>query len=262
MSESPPSGPAAGAGEGSYRFRAGEFEGPLDLLLHLVRINEVEITDIPIAEITRQYHEYLDLMKELSLEIAGEYIVMAATLMHIKSQMLLPKDPVLDEEEEDPRAALTQQLLEYQRYKQAAENLQAMDSVRGLIWTRDESVPEEFRGEEMLVVDMFQMISAFRKLLGRLGDEARLQLRRDTVSVVEKIRWLTDLLERRRSVTLGECLESFPDRLDCIATFLAVLEMVRLRLLVAFQRELFGEIRLALRQQPSPTEATAEGEGT
>ena len=189
----------------SWRIQLPVFEGPLDLLLRLVRVNEVEITDIPIAEITRQYHEYLDLMKELSLEIAGEYIVMAATLMHIKSQMLLPKDPVLDEEEEDPRAALTQQLLEYQRYKQAAENLQAMDSVRGLIWTRDESVPEEFRGEEMLVVDMFQMISAFRKLLGRLGDEARLQLRRDTVSVVEKIRWLTDLLERRGIDTALPC---------------------------------------------------------
>jgi segregation and condensation protein A len=186
---------------------------------------------------------------------------MAATLMHIKSQMLLPKDPMLDDEEEDPRAALAQQLLDYQRYKQAAENLQAMDSVRGLIWTRDESVPEEFRGEEMLVVDMFQMISAFRKLLGRLGDEARLQLRRDTVSVVEKIRWLTDLLERRGSVTLGECLESFPDRLDRIATFLAVLEMVRLRLLVAFQRKLFGEIRIAMRQQPSAAEAAGEREG-
>jgi segregation and condensation protein A len=261
VSESPPSGAAAGAEEGRYRFRAGEFEGPLDLLLHLVRINEVEIADIPIVEITRQYHEYLDLMRELNLEIAGEYIVMAATLMHIKSQMLLPKDPLLEEEEEDPRAALTQQLLEYQRYKQAAENLQAMDSVRGLIWTRDESIPEEFRGEEMLAVDMFQMISAFRKLLGRLGDEARLQLRRDTVSVVDKIRWLTELLERRRSVTLGECLESFPERLDCIATFLAVLEMMRLRVLVAFQRKLFGEIRLALRQEPAAAESTTGGEG-
>ena len=261
MGESPPSGPAAGAPEGSYRFRVGEFEGPLDLLLHLVRINEVEITDIPILEITRQYQEYLDLMRELSLEIAGEYIVMAATLMHIKSQMLLPKDPLLEEEEEDPRAALTQQLLEYQRYKQAAENLQAMDSVRSLIWTRDDSIPEEFRGEEMLAVDMFQMLSAFRKLLGRLGDEARLQLRRDTVSVVEKIRWLTELLERRRSVTLGECLESFPDRLDRIATFLAVLEMVRLRLLVAFQRKLFGEIRIAMRQEPAAAAPTTGGEG-
>ena len=257
MSESPPSGPTSGLAEGSHLFRAGEFEGPLDLLLHLVRINEVEIADIPILEITRQYHEYLDLMRELNLEIAGEYIVMAATLLHIKSQMLLPKDPLLEEEEEDPRAALTQQLLEYQRYKQAAENLQAMDSVRSLIWTRDESVPEEFRGEEMLAVDMFQMLSAFKKLLGRIGDEARLQLRRDTVSVLDKIRWLTELLERRRSLTLGECLETFPDRLDRIATFLAVLEMVRLRKLVAFQRTLFGEIRIALRQEPAAAEPAA-----
>jgi segregation and condensation protein A len=260
MSEAPPSGPAPGAADGRHRFRVGEFEGPLDLLLHLVRINEVEITDIPILEITRQYHETLDLMRELNLEIAGEYVVMAATLLHIKSQMLLPKDPLLEEEEEDPRAGLTQQLLEYQRYKQAAENLQAMDTVRSLIWTRDESIPEEFRGEETLAVDMFQMLSAFRKLLGRIGDEARLQLRRDTVSVLDKIRWLTELLERRRSLTLGECLESFPDRLDRIATFLAVLEMVRLRKLVAFQRTLFGEIRIALRQEAAAAGSTPGGE--
>ena len=227
-----------------------------------MRVNEVDITEIPIVEITRQYHEYLEMMRELNLEIAGEYIVMAATLMHIKSQILLPKDPTLDDEEADPRAELAQQLMEYQRFKQAAENLQAMDSVRGLVWTRDDGVPDEFAGEELLTVDMLQLLTAFRKLLGRIGDEARLRLRRDQVSVVDKISWLTDLLERRRSVSLTECLESFPNRRDHIALFLAVLEMVRLRLIVAFQRKLLDEIRLTLRTQPTPDVASDPGSAT
>ena len=150
----------------TYHVHAGSFEGPLDLLLHLVRINEVDVTDIPIVTITEQYNDYLSLMRELNLEIVGEYLVMAATLMHIKSQMLLPPDPdALVEDDVDPRAELTQQLLEYQRFRQAAENLQAMQSRRGLIWTRDE-IPEEFADEELLAVDMFDLLKAFRKLIG------------------------------------------------------------------------------------------------
>ena len=247
-----------------HRIRAGDFEGPLDLLLHLVRVNEVEITDIPIVEITAQYLAYMDLMKELNLEIAGEFVVMAATLMHIKSQVLLPKDPLAEDEEIDPRAGLAQQLLEYQKYKQAAENLQAMDSVRSLIWTR-EAISDEFKGEELLAVDLFDLLKAFRGLVSRLGDEARLRLHRDTVSVADKISWLADLLEERRSASLDELLEAMPTRLDGIALFLAILEMMRLRMIVAFQRKLFGEIRVALRmeerEEPLPAEAKEEGGG-
>jgi segregation and condensation protein A len=231
--------------EEGYRVQVGQFEGPLDLLLHLVRVNEIDIADIPIVEVTTQYNEHLELMRELNLEIAGEYLVMAATLMQIKSKMLLPPDPTLgeDEEAEDPRAALAQQLLEYQRFKQAAETLQAMDSRRSLIWSR-EGVPDEFEGEELLAADLFDLLKSFRELLGRLGEDARLEIMRDTVSIAEKITWLTDLLEARSSVELLTLLEDLPSRLERIATFLAVLEMVRLRLAVAFQRRMFGEIRL------------------
>lgn len=258
MIEMPPMRESSGARDDDYRFKAGGFEGPLDLLLHLVRINQVDITDIPIVEITRQYHDYLEMMRELNLEIAGEYVVMAATLMQIKSQMLLPREPALDDDEADPRIELARQLMEYQSVKQAAENLQALDSVRSLVWTRDDSVPEEFANEELLAVDVFQLLSAFKKLLGRLGDEARLRLQRDRVSVVEKVEWLTGILERRRTLTLTECLETFPDRLDRIALFLAVLEMVRLRLIVAFQRKLFDEIRLAWRAPAAADDAPGE----
>jgi len=248
-SDSPRSG-AADQASAAYRIQVGSFDGPLDLLLHLVRINEIDITDIPIVTITEQYNEYLELMREFDLEIAGEYIVMAATLMHIKSALLLPPDPdAIDDEARDPRAELAQQLLEYQRFRQAAENLQAMESRRGLIWTR-EDVPEEFADEELLAVDMFDLLQAFRKLIGRLGEEARLRLKRDTVSVAEKIALLTDLLEERRSLDLMELLAGMDTRLDRIATFLAVLEMMRLTRVIVFQRKLFGEIRIALRPEP------------
>jgi len=235
----------AGGKAGAYRIRVAEFEGPLDLLLHLVRINEVDILDIPIVDITAQYNEYLEIMKDLNLDLAGEYLVMAATLMHIKSRMLLPPDPTAEEEEaEDPRAELARELLDYQRFKQAAETLQAMDSRRSLVWTRME-VPEEFRDEELLAVDLMDLLKAFRGLLGRLGEEARLQLKRDTVSVADKINWLGELLDRRGSVDLMGLLVDLPTRLDRIATFLAILEMVRLQLIVAFQRKALGEIRIA-----------------
>jgi segregation and condensation protein A len=244
---------AARSSAAAYRVQAGSFEGPLDLLLHLVRINEVDITDIPITTITEQYNEYLTLMRELNLEIAGEYLVLAATLMHIKSQMLLPPDPdALEEADVDPREELAQQLLEYQRFRQAAESLQAMQSRRGLIWTRRD-IPEEFADEELLAVDMFDLLQAFRKLIGRLGEEAQLRLKRDKVSVADKIGWLTDLLQERRSVDLLALFEELPTQLDRIATFLAVLEMMRLAIIVVFQRKLFGEIRVALR--PDPAEA-------
>ena len=143
---------AAASGDEAYRVKVGGFEGPLDLLLHLVRVNEVDITDIPIVEITEQYNGYLEMMREMNLEIAGEYLVMAASLVHIKSRMLLPPDPSeeQDADADDPRAELAEQLLEYQRYKQAAETLGAMDSRRTLIWTRDGQIPEEFSGEEWL----------------------------------------------------------------------------------------------------------------
>jgi len=242
-------GPGDAEVDDRYRVHVGTFEGPLDLLLHLVRVNEVDITDIPILEITRQYHDHLEMMRELDLEVAGEYVVMASTLMHIKSRMLLPADPDAAGEDgaEDPRAELVQQLLEYQKYKQAAENLSAMDSRRTLIWTREGEVPEEFRGEELLAVDLTDLIVSFRKMLGRLDEEARLRFKQDNVSVAEKIQWLGDLLQERRTLALLPLIESLPTRLDRIATFLAMLEMMRLRLIAAFQRGIAGEIRIVLR---------------
>jgi len=256
--ESVTAGARGEAGDG-YRIRAGQFEGPLDLLLHLVRVNEVDILDIPILEITEQYNAHLEAMRELNLTVAGEYLVLAATLVHIKSRMLLPVDPTTEDgEAEDPRAGLVQELLEYQRFKQAAETLHALDSRQQLIWTRDE-VPADFRDEEMLAVDLVDLVRAFRELLSRLGEEARIHIRRDHVTVAEKIAWLTDLLEQRRTIDLLGLFEDLPTRVERIAAFLAVLEMLRLRLIVAYQRKRLGEIRIRLVEGPAgPEDATPE----
>lgn len=236
----------------ALQLHLGSFDGPLDLLLHLVRINEVDITNIPIVEIAAQYDAYIALMHEMDLDVAGEYLVMAATLVHIKSRLLLPPDPTVPEEaaSADPRAELTHQLLEYQRLKQAAENLQAIDSVRSLIWTRDGAIPEEFEGEELLTVELFDVLTAFKKLLDRLGEDAKLQMTRDDVSVADKISWLADVLAERGSADLLALLAGLPNRIERIASFLAVLEMVRLQMIVIFQRASSGEIRVALRAEP------------
>ena len=243
-----------------WKVRLPQFEGPLDLLLHLVRVNEVEIANLPIVAIAEQYNAYLDAMRELDLEIAGEYLVMAATLLHIKSRMLLPPDPTLPDEaaSEDPRAELTRQLLEYQRFKQAAENLHALDSVRSLIWTRDGKVPAEFEGEELLAVDLIDVIAAFKQLLSRLGEDARLTLRRDDVSVADKIAWLSDRLAEDGPADLLVLLAGLASRAERIATFLAVLEMTRLQMIVLFQRARQPGIRIALRDEGAPAPAGSE----
>ncbi len=252
MTEGHPAGPLrVEVPSEACRVRVGAFEGPLDLLLHLVRVNEVDVTDIPIVEIARQYQEYLDLMRELNLEVAGEYLVMAATLLHIKSRMLLPPDPAPPEEgaAEDPRAELVEQLLDYQRFKQAAEGLSALESVRSLVWTRDGRIPADFAGEEVLAADLFDLLRAFRVLLERLGEEARLRIRRDQISIAERIEWLTGLLQERGAVSFFELFAELPGRMERIAAFLALLEMVRLRLLLAFQRSPAGDIHLALKPE-------------
>ena len=255
-----PENQAAAAKYRAHPVKVGDFEGPLDLLLHLVRIHEIEITDIPIFTITEQYNDYLDMMREMNLDIAGEYLVMAATLMHIKSRMLLPPDPTEEEDEaDDPRAELAQQLLEYQKIKQAAENLSAIDSQRHLIWTRDD-ISEEFAGEELLVADLFDLLNSFKSLLGRLDERSRHEVMRDTVSVADKIHWLTELLERRSSIDLLALMSDMTTKMDCLATFLALLELMRMGRIVAFQRKACGEIRItAVKESIEQTVQSEEG---
>jgi len=224
------------------------FTGPLDMLLHLIRTNEISITDIPIVEICRQYDGYLGLMHEMDFEIAGEYLVMAATLMHIKSRMLLPAEPAAaGAQPEDPRAELVRQLLEYQRVKAAAVMLRDRDDLQADIFTRGhggEDPLDPFRQETRLDVSLFDLLTAFKRLAESLGGSRPLLVHRDEISVAEKIAWLLDRLESSDSLHFQTLIAELPARGDRIAAFLAILELVRLRLVTARQNRPGGEIFL------------------
>jgi segregation and condensation protein A len=224
------------------------FTGPLDLLLHLIRTNEISITDIPIVEVCRQYDGYLGLMQELDFEIAGEYLVMAATLMHIKSRMLLPAEPAAaGAQPEDPRAELVRQLLEYQRVKAAAEMLRDRDDLQADIFTRGhggEDPLDPFRHETRLDVSLFDLLTAFKRLAESLGGSRPLLVHRDEISVAEKIAWILDRLESSDSLHFQALIVELPARGDRIAAFLAILELIRLRLVTARQNRPGGDIFL------------------
>ena len=225
------------------------FEGPLDLLLHLIRTNEIAITDIPILEICRQYDAYLGLMQDLNLEVAGEFLVMAATLAHIKSRMLLPAPPAAaGEAAEDPRADLVRQLIEYQKVKAAAEMLRDRDEAQEEIWIRGHAGEDPlgpYRDEKLLDVSLFDLLAAFKRMLETMSDAAPLEVRRDEISVAEKIAWILDRLDAAPALEFQSLLGELPTRAERIAAFLAILELIRLRLIGATQRRPMGEILLS-----------------
>lgn len=230
----------------SYRVKLEVFEGPMDLLLHLIRKNEIDIYDIPIALITRQYIEYLELMKMLNLDVAGEFLMMASELMYIKSRMLLPK-PGPEEEEEgpDPRDDLVRRLLEYQQYKEVAERLREKPLLGRDVFTRRASSNDwvEVSGKELAPVSLFSLVDAFQKMLERVGpDEVEVMV--DRLSVRERIVQLIDRLKGVKSITFEELFEGDKTRSRLIITFLAILEMVRLAVMKLHQGEEGGKIRL------------------
>jgi segregation and condensation protein A len=238
------------AGTG-YRVRLSAFEGPLDLLLHLIRVNRIDVTDIPIVEITRQYNETLDLMQELNLEVAGEYLVMAATLLHIKSRMLLPPDPALATgTPEDPRRELALQLEEYQRYRQAALHLSEAEGESLRTWGRPASRVSEFEGEASVEADLFGLLAAFKRMLDALGRQEQEALHRERISLLDRIRWILERLESSRRASFSSLFEGLASRSELIVTFLALLELIRLRVAGAVQKSRFGEIEILLLEEP------------
>jgi segregation and condensation protein A len=230
------------------RIQLPVFEGPLDLLLYLIRRERIDIHDIPIAPITRQYMEYLDLMRELNLDVAGEFMVMAATLIHIKSKMLVPVDPTEapGEEAEDPREALVQRLLEFQRYKEAAGVLYEKGQIRAATWTRPDGVLPVFddAGEEMLEAGLFDLISAFKELLDRRKTLLAHEVEGEGKSVEERMEELLALLREGQSIDFLELFASQTTKGDMIVTFLALLELIRLKTVKVYQRGTFGPIRV------------------
>jgi segregation and condensation protein A len=228
------------------RFQLEIFEGPLDLLLHLIKKNEVDVHDIPIAAVTDQYLAYLDLFETLNLDTAGEYLVMAATLMQIKSRMLLPPAPGEDEEDEDPRAALVQQLEEYQRFRAAAAELGNRDILARDVFRR---APQALEGEEGLPplreLDLADLVDALREVLKRLPEEQAEEIVGERIAIADRIPFVLERL-RAGDAEFAQLFEAGASRLEVISTFLALLELIRMRAVRALQGERFGPILLRL----------------
>lgn len=228
-----------------YRVQLPSFEGPLDLLLHLIRKHKIDIYDIPIVLITEQYNAYLEAMEQLDLDIAADYIYMAALLIHIKSKMLLPRAQEGEEEQEDPRAELVEKLLEYQRFKAVAETFAEVDVVRQHVWSRPPgSAPESEPAEvDLSEVSLFDLIDAFRRALVRYRHDhpTPIELTHSVHKVSEKMGEMLNELATRSPIRLHWYLEG-RSRSELVAIFLAVLELVRLGGISMTQNEAFAEI--------------------
>lgn len=252
---SPPQSPPAFESQlEDITIRLRSFEGPLDLLVHLIKKNEVNVYDIPIATITEQYLEYLDLMQELNLDMASEFLVMAATLIHIKSRMLLPRpEPtLLDEPEEDPRDALVRRLLEHEKFKAAAELLHERQTLRSAQWTRPDTRVEAVIGdwEPELEVDLFGLLSAFKLVLARARERPPIPLPPEQISIETRIEQLLERLSETQACGFEDLFDDVATRGDMIVTFLALLEMIRLKLVRVFQAGQMGPIRIYKRARP------------
>jgi len=233
-----------------YQFKLDIFEGPLDLLLHLIKEQKMDLYDIPIAEITRQYLGYLNLMQDLNLEIAGEYLVMAAEMTRIKSRILLPREEVADEPEaqgEDPRMELMQRLQEYQRYKEAAFELRKRELDRQQVFTRSAvlDLPDE-AGGEIIDANVFDLLSAFQRVLKGKSFAEDYEIKVSVISVSEKMEEILEILNGSESVTFNSLFTELISKQEVIAAFLALLELIRLKLIRSQQAGGFETIRIYL----------------
>jgi segregation and condensation protein A len=242
----------------AYTVKLESFEGPLDLLLHLIRKNEVNVYDIPIALITEQYLGYIELMQELNLDVAGEFLLMAATLIHVKSRTLLPRhDPTQDEagDDEDPRDALVRRLLEHQKYKAAAELLHDRETLRSAQFMRPDARVADAAGDEYepdLEVDMFSLLAAFRGVLERANRRPHMVLPPEQISIEDRMRRLLGRLSETEACGFEDLFsDGDGSRPFVIVTFLALLEMIRLKLIRVFQGGSFGAIRVYKRARPT-----------
>ncbi len=224
-----------------YKVKLEKFEGPLDLLLYLIKKQEINIYDIPIASITEQYLDYIRMLEFLNLELAGEFLLMAATLMRIKARMLLPRQEEEEDEEDDPRRALVQQLLDYQRFKEAAGRLEAMEYQRRLLYARPET---EFEGETVEVehsYSLFDLVTAFKAVLDR-AEVRYLEVEAEETSIEEKIEILKQKIAENEMVAFQDLFEDGSSAVDLIATFLALLEILRMGLATVKQAKPFSQI--------------------
>ena len=236
----------------NYKVELEIFEGPLDLLLYLIRKDELNIHDIPISRIAEQYLEYLELMKMLDLNIAGEFVLMAATLMHIKSRMLLPPSerPESDDEEpeQDPRLDLIRQRLEYRQFKEVAQDLHTLELEQAATFARNEEDRSLVAAAErpLAEVSIFDLLDAFSEVFRRTAEAPAEEILGDEVKVADKMREIRELLQHSEVVGFLDLFRPGSTRMEVVATFLAMLELIRLKAILAFQRRLFAPIELAL----------------
>ncbi|HWC78011.1 MAG TPA: segregation/condensation protein A [Blastocatellia bacterium] len=230
-----------------YKVKLEAFEGPLDLLLYLIRKEEVSIYDIPIARITEQYLDYLRIMQELDIGVAGEFLVMAATLIHIKSQMLLPRDPDASPEEDDPRNELVYQLLEHQKFKAAANVLYQRRTIEGAAFTRASIETDEDNPE--VAATVFQLFEVFRQVLDRQRAITEIEIAREEMTMAEKLAEIKSLVTTSGEVSARELFERARSRRELVLIFLAVLELVKELVIRLRQSEMFGDIILAKRDE-------------
>lgn len=234
----------------SYKIKLEIFEGPLDLLLYLVKKDHLNIYDIPIAKVTEQYLQYLELMQLLNLSIAGEFLVMAATLTQIKSKMLLPaeENPQLEAEEEDPRAELIRRLLEYEKFKEIAQNLKDREVQQQEVFKRPPAKEEQAPAPEKSLyfeASLFDLISAFSKALEDIPKQLFYEVIKDEFTIEQKVHDILHLLLEVESIQLSALFKRAKSKIEIIVTFLAILELIRVKEIAARQKGPFEEIEVA-----------------
>lgn len=231
----------------NYKIQLEKFEGPLDLLLYLIKKDDIDICDIPITQITDQYMEYIEMMKLLDLEVVGDFLVMAATLLQIKSRMLLPPDPLAATEDVDPRAELVQRLQEYEQFKLIADNLKSKESMRQDLFTRtvDEEKLNQLKEESQEVLfeaSLFDLINALTAALKNTGEKKTYEIRSEEYTVEGKIHTLLHLLVDEYEVSLIDLFSKASGKSEMVVIFVAILELIRLKEVIALQRRQFDDI--------------------
>lgn len=229
-----------------YQVKLEIFEGPLDLLLYLIRQEELDIYDIPIARITRQYLEYIEIMKSLDIDLAGEFLVMAATLLKIKSKLLLPHHVEIEGEMEDPRKDLVRQLLEYKKFKEAASRLEDREEVQRLMFPRPKGAiekQEETRAEPPVPeVGLYELLSAFRQVVERIDKVRLYEIVGEDITIEDRIDFILKQVKENEQIKFSDLFVNEPRKLMMVVTFFALLELIRLGRVRVLQDALFGEI--------------------
>jgi len=256
----PPPSPFVTRRTGTVTIKLERFEGPLDLLLHLIKRDEIDIYDIPISHITEQYLRYLDLMRQLDLEVAGDFLVMAATLMRIKAKMLLPLPAVGEVDEPgDPREELVQRLVEYRQFKEAAHTLRSREDERRLLFERGMLPGDDEVGPLPLArVSLFSLIDALNRVLARVPEPSVYAVQTESFAVEDKIELLTATLRRRGRLSFEELLAGCRSRSEMVVTFIALLELIKLGEALVVQHETFGDITIVAGEPGETDRASVE----